>query len=103
MVQLSLGYPSDDDEERIVHQHGRDDSWSGFAPVVAQERLNQWQGLVDSITIHDEVVSYLVTLVRRRAAIRPSRPAPARAPGSRCRGWRARWRWCAATTGCRWT
>ena len=65
MVQLSLGYPSDDDEERIVHQHGRDDSWSGFAPVVAQERLNQWQGLVDSITIHDEVVSYLVTLVRQ--------------------------------------
>jgi MoxR-like ATPase len=65
MVQLSLGYPSDDDEERIVHQHGRDDSWSGFAPVVAQERLNQWQGMVDSITIHDEVVSYLVTLVRQ--------------------------------------
>ena len=65
MVQLSLGYPSDDDEERIVHQHGRDDSWRGFSPVVAQERLNQWQGMVDSITIHDEVVSYLVTLVRQ--------------------------------------
>ncbi len=65
MVQLSLGYPSDDDEERIVHQHGRDDSWRGFAPVVAQERLNQWQGMVDSITIHDEVVSYLVTLIRQ--------------------------------------
>ena len=65
MVQLSLGYPSDDDEERIVHQHGRDDSWSGFAPVVAQERLNQWQTLVDSITIHEEVVSYLVTLIRQ--------------------------------------
>ena len=65
MVQLSLGYPSDDDEERIVHQHGRDDSWSGFAPVVAQERLNQWQTLVDSITIHEEVISYLVTLIRQ--------------------------------------
>ena len=65
MVQLSLGYPSDDDEERIVHQHGRDDSWSGFAPVVGQERLNEWQGMVDSITIHEEVVSYLVTLIRQ--------------------------------------
>ena len=65
MVQLSLGYPSDDDEERIVHQHGRDDSWSGFSPVVAQERLNQWQTMVDSITIHEEVVSYLVTLIRQ--------------------------------------
>ena len=65
MVQLSLGYPSDDDEERIVHQHGRDDSWRGFAPVVAQDRLNGWQNMVDAITIHDEVVSYLVTLVRQ--------------------------------------
>ena len=65
MVQLSLGYPSDDDEERIVHQHGRDDSWSGFAPVVAQERLNQWQRMVDAITIHEELVSYLVTLIRQ--------------------------------------
>jgi len=65
MVQLSLGYPSDDDEERIVHQHGRDDSWRGFSPVVAQERLNQWQGMVDSITIHEEVVSYLVSLIRQ--------------------------------------
>jgi MoxR-like ATPase len=65
MVQLSLGYPSDDDEERIVHQHGRDDSWSGFSPVVEQERLNQWQTMVDSITIHEEVVSYLVTLIRQ--------------------------------------
>ena len=65
MVQLSLGYPSDDDEERIVHQHGRDDSWRGFSAVVAQERLNQWQRMVDSITIHEEVVSYLVTLIRQ--------------------------------------
>ena len=65
MVQLSLGYPSDDDEERIVHQHGRDDSWSGFAPVVGQERLNQWQTMVDSITIHEEVIAYLVTLIRQ--------------------------------------
>ena len=65
MVQLSLGYPSDDDEERIVHQHGRDDSWSGFAPVVAQDRLNEWQRMVDAITIHEEVVSYLVTLIRQ--------------------------------------
>ncbi len=65
MVQLSLGYPSDDDEERIVHQHGRDDSWRGFAPVVGQTRLNEWQGMVDAVTIHEEVIAYLVTLIRQ--------------------------------------
>lgn len=65
MVQLSLGYPGDDDEERIVQQHGRDDSWRGFAPVVGQTRLNQWQGMVDAVTIHEEVIAYLVTLVRQ--------------------------------------
>ena len=65
MVQLSLGYPSDGDEELIVHQHGRDDSWRGFAPVVPQTLLNQWQRMVDGISIHEEVVSYIVTLVRQ--------------------------------------
>lgn len=65
MVQLSLGYPGEDDEERIVHQHGRDDSWRGFAPVVSQTRLNEWQGMVDAVTIHEEVIAYLVTLVRQ--------------------------------------
>ena len=65
MVQLSLGYPGEDDEERIVHQHGRDDSWRGFAPVVGQTRLNEWQGMVDAVTIHEEVIAYLVTLVRQ--------------------------------------
>ena len=65
MVQLSLGYPGEDDEERIVHQHGRDDSWRGFAPVVDQTRLNEWQGMVDAVTIHEEVIAYLVTLVRQ--------------------------------------
>ena len=65
MVQLSLGYPGEEDEERIVHQHGRDDSWRGFAPVVEQTRLNEWQGMVDAVTIHEEVIAYLVTLVRQ--------------------------------------
>ena len=101
MVQLSLGYPSDDDEERIVHQHGRDDSWSGFAPVVAQGRLNQWQTMVDSITIHEEVVSYLVTLIRQTRGHPAIETGASPRTGSRCRGWRGRWRWCAATTGCR--
>ena len=65
MVQLSLGYPTDGDEEAIVHQHGREDSWQGFAPVVPQDRLNQWQRMVDGVSIHADVVSYLVTLVRQ--------------------------------------
>jgi len=64
MVQLSIGYPDDADEERIVRQHGLDDSWSGFTSVVDQARLTVWQRMVDRISIHDEVVQYIVACVR---------------------------------------
>jgi MoxR-like ATPase len=64
MVQLSIGYPGDADEARIVRQHGLDDSWREFTAVVDQQRLTAWQRMVDRISIHDEVVEYIVACVR---------------------------------------
>ena len=64
MVQISIGYPDDADEERIVRQHGVEDAWSGFSAVVDQHRLTAWQRMVDSVSIHDEVVQYIVACIR---------------------------------------
>ena len=97
MIQLSLGYPSNADEERIVRQHGLEDAWKRLGPVVGADELILWQRMVDKIFIHDEVTSYLVECVRltrgwrerirvRRCWSRSSCPARGRArPGSRCR------------------
>lgn len=64
MVQLSMGYPSSTDEERIVRQHGREDAWDQLEPVVSCDELVAWQRLVDRVYIHDELIAYLVECVR---------------------------------------
>jgi MoxR-like ATPase len=65
MVQLSMGYPDSRDEASIIKQHGRDDAWSRFAPVVTSMQMLQWQRLVDSVSIHSDVVDYIVACVRQ--------------------------------------
>ncbi len=65
MVQLSMGYPDEQSEIDIVHKHGTEDSWAGFAPVAEVSELIAWQKLVDEVSIHEEVVSYIVRFTRR--------------------------------------
>jgi MoxR-like ATPase len=65
MVQLSMGYPDSRDEASIIKQHGRDDAWSCFAPVITSVEMLQWQRLVDSVSIHSDVVDYIVACVRQ--------------------------------------
>ncbi len=65
MIQISLGYPDHKDEMAIIMKHGQDDSWKSFAPVVDSGELLAWQKLVDHVTIHPEVVEYIVHFIRK--------------------------------------
>lgn len=65
MIQLSMGYPPEEEEINIVKKHGQDNSWQGFGPVADVGELLAWQKLVDSVTIHHDVVRYIVQLVRK--------------------------------------
>ena len=65
MVQLSMGYPDSRDEAAIIKQHGRDDGWSRFAPVVTSTEMLQWQKMVDSVSIHTDIIDYIVTCIRQ--------------------------------------
>lgn len=65
MVQLSMGYPDSRDEAAIIKQHGRDDGWSRFAPVVTSAEMLQWQKMVDSVSIHTDIIDYIVTCIRQ--------------------------------------
>jgi MoxR-like ATPase len=65
MLQLSMGFPPPDDEAEIIKQHGRDDAWKNFKPVIKAEQLVNWQKMVDDISIHPEVVDYIVACVRK--------------------------------------
>ena len=65
MVQLSIGLPNAHDEAEIVKQHGREDAWQGFGPVVSASQLRSWQRRVDDVSIHPDVVDYIVECVRQ--------------------------------------
>lgn len=89
-LQISLGYPDESSEADIIEKHGKENSWEGFAPVVEAGELLAWQNLVDQVSIHRDVVEYIVSLIRKtrtfpgivtgcspRAGIRMSRMARA--------------------------
>jgi len=65
MIQLSIGFPSSEDEAAIIKQHGRDDAWMDFGPVIGSGDLLAWQSRVDDVSIHSDVVDYIVECVRR--------------------------------------
>ncbi|MCB1304557.1 MAG: MoxR family ATPase [Leptospiraceae bacterium] len=65
MLQISLGYPDEKSEADIIEQHGKDDSWKGFGPVIDVGELLAWQRLVDEVSVHREVIDYIVALIRK--------------------------------------
>ena len=64
MIRLSLGYPSQEDEEAIVSLHGRADAWADFAPVIDSADLIKWKKMVDEVQLHPDITSYIVACVR---------------------------------------
>jgi MoxR-like ATPase len=64
-VQLSMGLPDAATEARIIAQHGRDDGWKSFKPVIRYQDLLAWQNLVDEVFIHPDIIDYIVACIRR--------------------------------------
>ncbi len=65
MVQLSMGYPSKEDEIKIMRDHGQSDAWASFQAVAEFGELLAWQKLVDAVSIHTDVIEYIVSFTRR--------------------------------------
>lgn len=65
MIQLSIGYPDPQDEAAIIKQHGRDDAWDDFKPVISSGELLKWQKRVDDVSIHNDIIDYIVECVRQ--------------------------------------
>jgi len=64
MIQLSMGIPDPEMEASIIKQHGRDDGWKEFRPVIGSSEMRAWQRLVDEVSIHPDVIDYIVACVR---------------------------------------
>ena len=64
MIQISMGIPGFEDERNIVNQHSRNDGWKTFDSVLKGEELISWQEMVDKVTIHPELVDFIVKAIR---------------------------------------
>jgi MoxR-like ATPase len=64
MIRLSLGYPSEEDENEIVRRHGRADAWNNFESVIDSRQLIHLKKMVDDVQIHSDVTAYIVNCVR---------------------------------------
>jgi len=65
MLRLSLGYPSEEDEQAIIAKHGRTDAWQGFESIIDSGDLINWKKMVDQVQIHSDVGAYIVSCIRQ--------------------------------------
>jgi MoxR-like ATPase len=68
MIRLSLGYPSEEEETKIINRHGKIDAWDNFQSVIDSADLIRWRKMVDGIFMHDDVTAYIVNCVRQTRA-----------------------------------
>jgi len=76
MIRLSLGYPSEEDETKIINRHGKIDAWDSFTSVIDSADLIRWKKMVDTVQMHPDVTSYLVNCVRQ-TRVHPDIESPA--------------------------
>jgi MoxR-like ATPase len=76
MIRLSLGYPSEEDEQGIIRQHGRTDAWENFESVIDSGDLIRWKKLVDEVQMHPDVSTYIVHCIRQ-TRVHPDIETPA--------------------------
>lgn len=63
-MRISLGYPSLEDESRIMMLNQKDDPAATVAPVLKEERLIGMQAAVNQIKIDAKIMEYIASLVQ---------------------------------------
>lgn len=64
IMQLSLGYPSFEDELNLIKQANHEESINSIEPVLDSEMLNELINTVDNVYIEDSLYQYALKLVR---------------------------------------
>jgi MoxR-like ATPase len=64
LMQINLGYPSEEQENAILLRYERQDPWQDLAPVIASDQLLALQAEVRTVHVEESVREYLVKVVR---------------------------------------
>jgi len=64
MFNLLIDYPSRDEELAIVKNHNKQDPES-IKPVITSDELAEYQNLVENVPVADNVIEYVVDLIKK--------------------------------------
>ncbi|RLC78834.1 MAG: AAA family ATPase [Chloroflexi bacterium] len=64
LIRLRIGYPSEEEENRILLRYQKEEPLESLEPVVSAEELLAWQEQVRDIKVEPEVREYIVRVVR---------------------------------------
>jgi MoxR-like ATPase len=64
LLRVRVGYPSEEDEETILHRFKREEPLDALQPVISAERLLALQQVVREVQWQPEVERYLLAIVR---------------------------------------
>ena len=64
LVRLSIGYPDMDSELQIVRGRQTNDPYAGLKKILNPDLLKQMQDATLQVTLNDEVLKYLASIVR---------------------------------------
>ncbi|SHH21936.1 AAA family ATPase [Ferrimonas marina] len=91
MMRLSLGYPGEAAERRLLKGDHRADDPAGLSPVLTPERLHQLGQAVSAIRVSDAVLDYLLALVNYsrqcERALHPLSPRASQALLAAAKAW----------------
>lgn len=63
-MKLSIGYPSFEEEQKILKKHVADNRLRRIMPVVQPEQLRELQKEVKKIHIHEDIEKYIILIAR---------------------------------------
>ncbi|WP_419192830.1 AAA family ATPase [Kolteria novifilia] len=63
LVRLSIGYPSREEEEKLLLSHRRGEPVDELSPVMGMDELRDVQAAVSEVTVDESVTHYLLDIV----------------------------------------
>lgn len=64
LLKISLGYPTAEEEEKIILTHSGKNKLMGLLAVAGEKEVLEWQELCRNVFVNQSLSSYIVSLVR---------------------------------------
>ncbi len=64
MMKLSMGFPSQDEEKKILERAMTGDRLKALEPVISAEDILEWRQGASKVRVHDQLITYITDIVK---------------------------------------